>query len=649
MSITAVDTLDNDDTSSTVGAMQLFLESCYNAELKDLLDDENTSSLAVDLGKVIEFNVELAQTILDRATFCLPLFNVALVSALRKLTGTTTSSVDGARVRVEHLPNHPALQRTKMPGSEDVGHLLTISGTVIRTGMVKMMETQKRYACLKCRGTFVVRAQLEQYNYIPKPARCLAPGEDYCNSNAFAPVEGLDALEARLCCTDYQEIKIQEQVGRLALGTIPRSIVVILEANLVDVLKSGDSALVTGTLVRRWRGESACDRPDIALALYATSVNAGTSGGSLVSITNDFKLGFRSFWQTHASAPMRGRDIIVASMCPQVYGLYYIKLAVLLILIGGVARADSSGLRVRGEAHLLLVGDPGTAKSQFLKYAAKLIPRSVLTTGIGSTSAGLTVTAVRDGAEWQLEAGALVLADRGICCIDEFGSIRDAEKGTVLEAMEQQSISVAKAGIVCKLNARCSVLAAMNPKSKYDLESSLAINTALSSPLLSRFDLILVMLDSPNEKWDNRVSSFIIDGQNMDDEDHPVWPFDELQAYIAYVKTSIHPVSTPDSERVLTKYYQIQRQRDSANASRTTIRLLESLIRLSQAHARLMFRDKVLVQDAVIAVVLMETTMLSASILGFANDALRTTFPEDSQNFYQDLETLVLQRLDISK
>ncbi|KAJ2405554.1 DNA helicase mcm9 [Coemansia sp. RSA 2531] len=214
--------------------------------------------------------------------------------------------------------------------------------------------------------------------------------------------------------------------------------------------------------------------------------------------------------------------------------------------------------------------------------------------------------------------------------------------------MEQQSISVAKAGIVCKLNARCSVLAAMNPKSKYDLESSLAINTALSSPLLSRFDLILVMLDSPNEKWDNRVSSFIIDGQNMDDEDHPVWPFDELQAYIAYVKTSIHPVSTPDSERVLTKYYQIQRQRDSANASRTTIRLLESLIRLSQAHARLMFRDKVLVQDAVIAVVLMETTMLSASILGFANDALRTTFPEDSQNFYQDLETLVLQRLDIS-
>ncbi|KAJ2751682.1 DNA helicase mcm9, partial [Coemansia pectinata] len=233
MSNAVVDNVENDDTNTTVGAMQLFLESCYGSGIESLLlHDESTRTLAVDFGKVIEFNVELAQTILDRSTVCLPLFNVALVSALRKLAGATKSAVDQAQVRVEHLPNHPALQRTKMPGSGDVGRLLTISGTVIRTGMVKMMETQKRYACLKCRGTFVVRAELEQYNYIPKPVRCLAPGEDFCNSNSFAPVEGLDALEARLCCTDYQEIKIQEQVGRLALGTIPRSIVVILEGDL---------------------------------------------------------------------------------------------------------------------------------------------------------------------------------------------------------------------------------------------------------------------------------------------------------------------------------------------------------------------------------------------------------------------------------
>ncbi|KAJ2813738.1 DNA helicase mcm9 [Coemansia furcata] len=583
--------------------MQLFLETCYATEISDLDD-----ALHVDMGRLIEFNIDLAQLVLERSTIFLPLFHQALVSAQRKLGKRVN---EGARVHITHLPNHVALQRTKMPGTGDGGRLLTVTGTVIRTGMVKVMETQKTYACLKCRGTFVIRAELEQYHHIPKPARCLAGGEDYCNSTSFAPMEGSGGL----CCSDYQEIKIQEHVGRLALGTIPRSIMVILEGSLVDVAKSGDAARITGTLVRRWRALTVGERPDIALALHATSIETGAGDGPLA--TNDFRQGFRAFWLKQAAAPMVGRDTIVGSMCPQVYGLFFVKLAALLVLIGGVARADAAaGLRVRGEAHLLLVGDPGTAKSQFLKYAAKLVPRSVLTTGIGSSAAGLTVTAVRDGGEWQLEAGALVLADGGVCCIDEFGSIRDSEKGTVLEAMEQQSISVAKAGIVCRLNARCSVLAAMNPKAKYDLEASLQINTALSSPLLSRFDLVLVLLDTPDPLWDERVSSFILEGQRDEGEERVPWSFDELQAYIAFVKTTIHPQSTPASDRVLTRYYQLQRQRDAANASRTTIRLLESLIRLAQAHARLMFRDKVLKEDAVMAVALMETTMGAASILG---------------------------------
>ncbi|KAJ2744568.1 DNA helicase mcm9 [Coemansia sp. BCRC 34301] len=638
------------NVDTVVGAMQLFLETCYAEDIDQLLQpDTEASSVLVDMHTLVEFNLDLAQSVLEQPTKYQKAFDAALHAALRKHVQPATQAINlSAKVRLGHLPMHPSMQRTKMPGSSDVGRLLSITGTVIRTGLVKMMETHKRFSCLKCRGTFTVRAELEQYNYIPKPTKCLAPGEDFCNSTNFAPVDGVDSQEAQLSCTDYQEIKIQEQVGKLALGTIPRSIVVVLEGDLVDVAKSGDVATVTGTLVWRWRVANQGERPDIMLAVHATSISTGgASGGSLVSITEEVRQGFSAFWSLHAGAPMRGRDIIVGSMCPQVYGLFYIKLAVLLVLIGGVARNDVSGLRVRGEAHLLMVGDPGTAKSQFLKYAAKLMPRSVLTTGIGSTSAGLTVTAVRDGAEWALEAGALVLADRGICCIDEFGSIRDAEKGTVLEAMEQQSISVAKAGIVCRLNARCSVVAAMNPRGKYDHHSSLAINTALSSPLLSRFDLILVLLDSPSDAWDDRVASFLLEGDQREGDLGDAWSFDQLQAYIACVKSSLDPVSTPASELVLTRYYQIQRQRDSGNAARTTIRLLESLIRLSQAHARLMFRDKVQTEDAVVAVVLMETTMLSASVLGSTTDALHTTFPKDSQAFYRELEKLVLNRLGL--
>ncbi|KAJ2528074.1 DNA helicase mcm9, partial [Coemansia sp. RSA 1935] len=611
------------NTTVAQGAMQMFLEEYCAAGIQALLfdTDDEVMSLHIDMHELLEFNHELAMLLLESPSKFLPLFNIACLAAQRSLKQQTTVSdsictvKEDAQVRVTHLPNHPTLQRTRIPGSEDVGRLLSISGTVIRTGLVKMMETHRVYSCTKCRGVFSVNAEVEQYNYIPKPVRCLVPGPDFCNSTAFVPA---DSAEDSQRCVDYQEIKIQEQVGRLTLGTIPRAIVVVLERDLVDKAKSGDSVTVTGVVTCRWRPVVAGERPDIAVVIRANSISVLSDQASQIAITEELREEFRAFWAARAGTPMRGRDEIVASMCPQVYGLFYIKLAVLLVLISGVARSDESGLRVRGEAHMLLVGDPGTAKSQFLKYAAKLVPRSVLTTGIGSTSAGLTVTAVKDGPEWQLEAGALVLADRGLCCIDEFGNIREAEKSTILEAMEQQSISVAKAGIVCKLNARCSVLAAMNPKGKYDVHSSLAVNTALSTPLLSRFDLVLVLLDTHDEQWDAHVSSFLLgsrDGEEAgqgSDGEQDVWEFDQLQAYLAFVKTAFQPETTPASEQVLTRYYQLQRQRDTLNAARTTIRLLESLIRLAQAHARLMFRNKVLLADAVIAVVLMESTMLSA-------------------------------------
>lgn len=638
--------------AATLGALQLFLEEHYPDAIQELTDQQEQTSVSVDFTKLLYFNPDLATHILETPTRTLPLFDLALIATQRHLFPNSTQPL--TTVRVHGLPSHPALTLNRMPNSQDTGRLLSISGTVIRFGLVKMMETSKQYRCGKCQGHFNVLADIEQYNHIPRPTRCLAPGQEFCNSTAFHP----SAAQVQQNCVDYQELKIQEQVGKLALGTIPRTTVVILEGDLVDSAKSGDTVTVTGTVIRRWRPVMRDERPDISLALRANHMKVHTTGGyQSAETTEDLRKYFQKYWNYHQQkeTQMRARDLLVASMCPQVYGLFYVKLAVLLVVIGGVARTDQSGLRIRGEAHLLMVGDPGTAKSQFLKYASKLVPRSVLTTGIGSTSAGLTVTAVRDGAEWALEAGALVLADRGICCIDEFGSIREAEKSTILEAMEQQSISVAKAGIVCKLNSRCSVLAAMNPKGQYDPHASLSVNTALSSPLLSRFDLIMVLLDASDSAWDERVAGFLLcDSQGGIQENtgggrefEDLWSFDRLQAYIAYVKSSIDPVSTEESERILTKYYQMQRQRDQQNASRTTIRLLESLIRLSQAHARLMLRDKVHRMDAVMAVVLMETTMASASLLG-TTDCLHTVFPTDSDLFYSNLEQQVLKILQIN-
>ena len=298
---------------------------------------------------------------------------------------------------------------------------------------------------------------------------------------------------------------------------------------------------------------------------------------STVGDLEKYRKEFDTFWGNphHRANPIAARDHICKAVCPKLYGLQIVKLSLLLTLIGGASSDDSAKenratrngtgpsstfhktggdsepdpfrmiptrdsphaadafyyekntntmpqsngdrdvvqTKRRGVSHMLLVGDPGTAKSQFLRFAAALCPRSVLTTGVGTTSAGLTCAAVREGSgkEFALEAGALVLADKGVCCIDEFGCIRNEDRITIHEAMEHQTLSVAKAGIVCKLNCRATVIAVMNPRDCiYDNEASLAHNTGLGTPLLSRFDLIFKLVDTADSLRDSNVATYLL-------------------------------------------------------------------------------------------------------------------------------------------
>ena len=478
------------------------------------------------------------------------------------------------------------------------------------------------------------------------------------------------------------------------------------------------------------------------------------------------------------------RNHIVASVCPQLHGLFSVKLAVLLTLIGGVKKEVANGHRIRGQSHLLLIGDPGTGKSQFLRYAAKLSPRSVTTTGVGTTSAGLTCTAVKDSGEWMLEAGALVLADRGLCCIDEFSTIREHDRATIHEAMEQQTLSVAKAGLVCKLNTRTTIIAATNPRGKYDEDEDVSVNTNIASPLLSRFDLAFVLLDRPNATRDKLLSSFVLNshlaagstplgmseswhslepssnrftghdallpntsrrkkqsplGKRLDsdevagsvsgglrtlsvgewkkrlafdgeryggafdgDQEHVIveqtpqewrayhsgshgehlyqpsesqshhndsevssrpeksarrsqliaeaaqllsqaWSIDKMQAFIAYLKDTFTSVElSRGAQTIISEYYRYQRECDTRNQARTTVRLLESLIRLAQAHARLMQQSIVEPEDAVIAVQLVDSSMASGAILG-GSIGVHSDFPADAD---EDMEQLCLRVVD---
>ncbi|HDD40083.1 MAG TPA: Minichromosome maintenance protein MCM, partial [Nitrososphaeria archaeon] len=308
---------------------------------------------------------------------------------------------------------------------------------------------------------------------------------------------------------------------------------------------------------------------------------------------------------------------LVESIAPSIHGLEHIKKAVMLLLFGGRTKQYPDGTKVRGDIHVLLVGDPGTGKSQLLKYVAMMAPRGIYTSGRGSTAAGLTAAVVRDKTGgMMLEAGALVLADMGVACIDEIDKMRSEDRVAIHEAMAQQTISIAKGGIVATLNARTSILAAANPVlGRYDPYRSFTDNVDLPITILSRFDLIFVLRDEPQKERDEKLAEHILGLQSKSTAvtSPPIKP-EVLKKYIAYAKR-IQPELTPSAAKLIKDFYlQMRSIYQQTSTVTITARQLESLIRLAEARARAALREYVTEEDVFDVIDLMKRSLSEVGI-----------------------------------
>eukprot|EP00884_Botryococcus_braunii_P009367 jgi/Botrbrau1/18431/Bobra.0072s0022.4 len=602
------------------------------------------------------------KVLLKYPSFAMELIDQSLSEVKQRLsqlaqTGAGVMSTNTPRFRLTSMPFYldkdqadwfPSNGRLR---TSHAGMLVSISGIVMKTGPVQTQEAFKTYVCTKCGHSFAVQADLESPGGMYLPISC--PNElqeETCKGKRFLPTQSDE-----FCHTDYQEIRIQTKGLSIDPGGRPEPVIVILYADLVDICHPGEKVEITGIVMQRWNRTMPGQVCQVELILLANSVFQFQEVLPQSMPASDDTEVFHSYWSSYAQHLLLGRNSIIECICPQIHGLFIVKLAMLLMLIGAPRQESDKGKCVRGEIHCLLIGDPSTGKSQFMKHAAKLSPRSVVTSGAGSSRAGLTASAVKENGTWSLEAGALLLAHGGLCCIDEFDGLRPQDHATVHEAMEQQTISIAKAGFVTTLQTRTSVLALVNPSTRYKLQETLEDLTTLSGPLISRFDILLTLRDTRDPHWDEVVSDHVLGIHQGHASGQPkqVWNVATLQRYIRWVKACFNPVVSREAETILQAYYQQQRQAFGHSPARVTIRMLESLIRISQAHARLMARSRVLTQDAVVACMIVDYGMQSTSLFGLGN-ALHSDFPKDPEADYQQLEwrlkqTILAEHISIYK
>uniref|UniRef100_A0A8C0W327 DNA helicase MCM8 n=1 Tax=Castor canadensis TaxID=51338 RepID=A0A8C0W327_CASCN len=575
-------------------------------------------------------------------------------------------SSDGeTMVNVPHIYarvyNYEPLTQLKNVRANYYGKYIALRGTVVRVSNIKPLCTKMAFLCAACGEVQSFSLPDGKYSL---PTKCPVPE---CHGKSFAPLRS-SPLTVTM---DWQSIKIQELMSdaQREAGRIPRTIECELVHDLVDSCVPGDTVTITGIVKVSNAEEGSRNKNDKCMFLLYIEANSVSNSKGQKTIEDGCKHGTLmefSLKDLYAIQEIQAEEnlfkLIVNSLCPVIFGHELVKAGLALALFGGSQKYadDKNRIPIRGDPHILVVGDPGLGKSQMLQATCSVAPRGVYVCGNTTTTSGLTVTLSKDSSsgDFALEAGALVLGDQGICGIDEFDKMGNQHQA-LLEAMEQQSISLAKAGVVCSLPARTSIIAAANPVGgHYNKAKTVSENLKMGSALLSRFDLVFILLDTPNEQHDHllsehviairagkqrAVSSATVTRMNTQDSNISVLevisekplserlkvvpgetidpiPHQLLRKYIGYARQYVYPRLSTEAAQVLQDFYlELRKQSQRLNSSPITTRQLESLIRLTEARARLELREEATKEDAEDIVEIMKYSMLGTYSDEFGN------------------------------
>ena len=509
------------------------------------------------------------------------------------------------RVRIS---NYPAQRSLREVNAEVIGKMISVSGMVVRSSEIKPLAKELVYICPDGHQTKRIQEKGLEFK---EPLKC---------DNGKCTHRDLDLSPEQSKFIDFQMVRLQELPEDLPPGQLPHYLDVTVLQDLVDNARPGDRVILTGIVrieqehIPSMKGKSGIYRLRIQGNNIEFLGGRGTKSSRSTEreeISPDEEKIIKSLGK---NADIYDR--LVASFAPHVHGHDIIKESILLLIVGSTQKLLVDGAKIRGDINVFLVGDPGTAKSEMLKFCARIAPRGLYTSGRGSTAAGLTAAVVRDKIGiMMLEAGAVVLGDQGLVCIDEFDKMKPEDRSALHETMEQQSVSIAKGGIVATLNARTSILAAANPMyGKYDPFKNITENVNLPVPLLTRFDLIFVVRDIPSKERDTRIARHILNLHRTSGTDtKSLIDVDILTKYLTFTKR-FDPILTPEAEEKILEYYMTMRNVESEGMITVTPRQLEGLVRLATARARLLMKTQVEGEDAERAIFLIQSMLQDAGV-----------------------------------